>query len=353
MRKASLLLIVIACVLLAWIVPAHAQKVLDIYFLDMEGGGGTLVVSPSGESMLVDAGWNGARDADRIVTVAKQAGLKQIDYFVATHYHLDHIGGVIDLVTKLPIRTFVDYGEALEAQRGRGGEVFQGYLDARGRGRHVPVKAGGKVPVAGLDVQVVSAGGAAITSPVAGAGSPNPLCSEFKPRINEQAEDQRSVGIVMQYGAFRSMQLGDLTWNKEYALACPNNLLGTVDVYQTSAHGLNLSGPRALVHSLRPRVVIMNNAGQKGASPEAFAIVKTSPGLEDLWQVHYSEARAANPNVGETTPVGGKELNVADQLIANLDDTTAHFIRLSARQDGSFSVTNSRNGFTKEYKPRK
>ena len=178
---------------------------------------------------------------------------------------------------------------------------------------------------------------------------PNPLCGDFTPREDEIASDAASVGLLVGYGRFRAVQLGDLTFNKEHDLLCPDNILGTVDVFQTSAHGLNLSSPRELVHALRPRAVVINNAGRKGASREAWRRVRASPGLEDLWQVHYSELRPGGDQWAEGAEQGGRDFNVAEQFIANLDDSTAHFIKMSARADGSFTITNARTGFEKEY----
>jgi competence protein ComEC len=350
MLQRSLLWVMASGVVAASSLLFGQQKPLTIYFLDMEGGGGTLYVSPSGESMLIDAGWPGARDVDRIVAAATDAGVKNIDYFVASHFHLDHIGGVAEVHARLPIRNFVDHGDPVDAQSGKSGEVLKSYLDTRVKGRHLRVKPGDKVPIRGIDVQIVTARGAALTEPLPGGGAPNPLCAS-NPTLQEEAgdEDQRSVGLIARHGRFRSMQLGDLTWNKESELVCPNNLLGTVDVYQTSAHGLDLSSPRALVHALRPRVVVMNNAGQKGASPEAWKMVRSSPGIDDLWQVHYSEPRAGSPRMNETGEVGGKGLNVSDQLIANTDDKTGHFLKLTASENGSFVITNGRTRFSKTY----
>ena len=308
MHKTSLFTIVFIAVGLvvaaSGIGQTQGQKSLDIYFLDMEGGGGTLLVSPSGESLLVDAGNPGTRDADRIFVAAKQAGLKQIDYLVITHYDADHVGGVPDVAARIPIRNFVDYGTTTTP---RSQVAFKAYAEVREKGRHIQVKPGDKVPIAGLDVRVVSAGGAPLTSALSGAGAANPLCADFTPREGEQPEDQHSVGLAIRYGRFKEMQLGDLTWNKEHDLVCPKNLLGTVDVYQTSAHGLSLSGPSALVHALRPRVVVMNNGPKKGASRDAWMTVKASPELEDLWQVHYSELRPGNASMRETGEIGGKD----------------------------------------------
>jgi hypothetical protein len=149
------------------------------------------------------------------------------------------------------------------------------------------------------------------------------------------------------------LALGDLTWNKERELVCPNNLLGTVDVYLTTHHGLNLSGPKVLVHAVRPRVAIMNNGPRKGASHAAWTTARSSPGLQDLWQLHYAVPRPANPMFNETQESGGPALNAPEPFIANLAEdaahTPAHHLRISARADGSFTVFNSRTNDSKEY----
>ena len=333
-------------------VDAQERQTLDIYYLDVEGGGGTLIVSPSGSALLIDAGWPGPRDAGRILAAAQQAGLGQIDYFLATHFHSDHIGAVAEVAARLPILNFVDHGEPLEPLPGRSAEAYERYVEARSKGRHVIVEPGAAIPIAGIDVRVVTAGGAVLEAPLAGAGMPNPLCREFVPRETENQSDVGSVGLFIRYGRFRAVQLGDLTFNKEHELICPHNVLGTADVFQTSAHGLNLSSPRELVHALRPRAVVINNAGQKGASRAAWKRVQASPGLEDLWQVHYSERRPGKDHWAEAAEQGGGAFNVAGQFIANVDDSTADFIKMSASEDGSFTITNGRTGFRKAYESR-
>ncbi|MCY4600028.1 MAG: MBL fold metallo-hydrolase [Acidobacteria bacterium] len=328
---------------------AQGQDTLDIYYLDVEGGGGTLIVSPSGSALLIDAGWPGPRDARRILAAARQAGLARIDYFLATHFHSDHIGAVSEVADALPILNFVDHGEPVEALRGRSAEAYERYLEARAKANHVPVKPGDTLPIAGVNVRVVAAGGDLLEAPLAGAGAPNPLCGDFTPREGEIASDAASVGLFIGFGRFRAVQLGDLTFNEEHDLICPDNVLGTVDVFQMSAHGLNLSSPRELVHALRPRAVVINNAGRKGASRAAWQRVQASPGLEDLWQLHYSEQRPGGDQWAEGAEQGGRDFNVAEQFIANLDDSTAHYIKMSASDDGSFTITNGRTGFTKQY----
>lgn len=324
--------------------PATAKgQTLDIYYIDVEGGAATLLVSPSGESMLVDTGHPGDVDANRIIAAAREAGVDQIDYLVTTHHHLDHVGGAPAVAKTLPIRNFVDHGLPTTTELDSNLPLYEAYVETRKTGRHVPVKAGDRIPIDGLDVQVVSSGEEFITTPLAGAGEPNPLCRDFVPKEETYisgGENGRSVGLMIRYGDFRTITLGDLTWNREHKLVCPNNLLGTIDLYLTTHHGLNISGPRAIVHALRPRVAVMNNGPTKGGAPEAWQTVHDSPGLEDFWQGHYSVE-------------AGDDHNAPEPFIANFDETkedcAAHWIKVSAMADGSFTVTNGRNGFSKTY----
>jgi competence protein ComEC len=334
--------LVLVVALLLWTpVPraqAPSQKPLAVYFIDVEGGQATLLVAPSGESMLVDTGYPGfdGRDLARVEATAKQAGVSQIDYLVVTHYHTDHVGNVPALAPRLPIRTFVDHGPTVETGNTR---LYDAYVEARKTGRHLQVEPGDKIPIAGLDVTVIAAGGQAIAKPLPGAGAANPLCRDHTPKDADPSENAQSVGVVIGHGRFRMLDLGDLTWTKEHDLVCPSNRIGPIDLYLTTHHGLDQSGPAALVHAVRPRVAIMNNGPKKGGSPQAWRIVRNSPGLEDFWQLHYAVD-------------GGAESNTANELIANVDETTAHSIKVSASRDGSFTVANTRNGVTKTYKAR-
>lgn len=315
-----------------------AAKTLDFYFIDVEGGQATLIVTPSKQSLLVDAGWPGfnKRDAERIKAAAKSAGIKHIDYLAVTHYHNDHVGGVPQIVAMLPVKNFIDHGPNNETNKGAK-ELSEAYDEAVKTGNHMVMKPGDKIPLKGLDITVVAANGERIGSALAGAGAANPLCDAASKFPEDKSENARSLGFVLNFGKFRFVDLGDLTSAKELNLVCPNNLLGTVDVYLTTHHGLDASNPKAIVHALRPRVAIMNNGAKKGGVPAAWKVIKDSPGLEDMWQVHFAVA-------------GGKETNVPEPMIANIEENDeGKALKLSASADGSFTVTNTRNKYSKTY----
>jgi competence protein ComEC len=335
-------LCILACVFAAFASLLQGAKPLEIFFIDVEGGQSTLIVSPSGQTMLIDAGWRGfeGRDADRIVAAAKAAKVKQIDYLVITHYHRDHVGGVPQLAGLIKIVNFVDHGPNTEDSKVVK-EDYTDYVKTLQRGEHIVAKPGDTIPIKDLKVQVLTAAGELIKSPLPGAGQPNQFCASSPKRDDDPTENARSLGLLITYGDFRFLDLGDLTWNKELALMCPNNLIGTVDVYLTSHHGLNQSGSPALVHAIHPRVAIMNNGARKGGNPDAWQVVKDSPGLEDLWQLHYSME-------------GGKEHNVPDTFVANVDEhCQGDYLKLTVDPNGSFTVFNQRNKFQKIYKATK
>jgi len=372
MRVSVILLLVLALAAFVVALPAaqsRASKPLDIYVIDVEGGNSTLFVSPSGESLLIDTGNAGAaaaRDAGRILAATKAAGLQQIDHLIITHWHGDHFGGLAELASHITIREFIDHGP--NVQPGALADEFleKTYPPLYAKAKHTVAKPGDKIRLAGLDVQVVTSAGETIKTPLSGAGGPNPYCANFKPGENN-AEDPQSVGTYFAFGKFRTVHLGDLTKNKEFELVCPNNRIGTVDVLLGLHHGQASSNSVVLVHALHPRVAIMNNGTRKGGEPEVMQTVHSSPGLEDLWQMHFSL-------------LSGQEYTMPGMFIANTVDEqqptmpiapipapqpgpdappppahngTAYWIKLSAQQDGSFTVTNTRNGFSKTYTPGK
>src|ERR1700736_4819223 len=372
MRKTSLFLVAVALIVpIDFLYPqgpqerGPGQKSLAIYFIDTEGGQATLFVSPAGQSMLVDTGFPGnqglasapgvgaaaasgapepTRDADRISAVLKQANVTVLDYVVITHYHGDHAGNAAELASKIPIRHFVDHGPYMVELQPNRVAPYLSYQPVRERAHIIVPKPGDKIAIAGLDVRVVSAAGDVITEPIAGApgaGAPNPLCRDAKLKDQDATpENFESIGLVIRYGSFRLLDLGDLTWNQEHALACPNNLIGTFTVFHTTRHGDPHSGAPQLMHAIHARVALMNNGERKGGSPEYWQTVHESPGLEDFWQLHRSAA-------------GGAEHNSPEQFLANLNETDhGHNIKMSVRADGSFTITNERTGFTKEYPAR-
>ncbi len=323
--------------------PSHAAqattaKPLQIYFIDVEGGQATLVVSPTGESLLIDAGWPGyeGRDADRILAAVHQAGISQIDYVLITHYHRDHVGGVPQLVDGIKVGTFVDHGPNLEDSAVTRTD-YAAYEKAIAGHAHVVVKPGWGLPIKGIEVKVLSAAGDHIASPLPGAGEANSYCNSEPAAAPDDSENARSVGVLITYGRFRFLDLGDLTKKKEIELACPNNLLGKVDLFLVTHHGADLSNPKALVWALHPRVAVIDNGPRKGASPAAWQIIHDSPGLEDLWQVHYAEE-------------SDKEHNVVPERIANVkENCEGKYLKATAESDGTFTITNARTGEQKTY----
>jgi competence protein ComEC len=348
---------------------AQTRTTLDIYVVDVEGGNATLFVPPSGESVLIDSG-NVApaavRDADRILAAAKAAGLTQIDHLITTHWHNDHFGAMAELAKRIPIRHFVDHGPTVQANPILDEFLAKTYPELYGKAKHTVAKPGDTIAVAGLDWRIVTSAGETIKTALPGAGSANASCASYKPKDNDPTENAQSVGSVITFGKFRTVHLGDLTWNKEFDLMCPINRIGTADLFIVSHHGQPISNGPVLVNGIHARVAIMNNGTRKGGQPDTMKVLYSAPGLEDLWQVHFSQ-------------LSGQEYTVPGMFIANLTDEPlsampvapiaapapgpnappppghngpAFWIKVSAQQDGTFTVTNARNGFSKTYAAR-
>jgi beta-lactamase superfamily II metal-dependent hydrolase len=375
------LALVLALVSLAGIAQNQPAKTFDMYVVDTEGGHAVLYVSPTGESLLEDTGNPGTRDTDRIMAAIDAAGVKQIDHLILTHYHIDHVGGLQELAKRIAIKHFIDHGATVEPREQVPG-FQQMYAALYNAAKHTVVKPGDKIPFAGVDVTVVTAAGQVIKTPLPGGGKPNSACADFKPRDESHVdpENPQSVGVVYSFGKFRTINLGDFTWNAEEKLMCPNNPIGKVDLYLTSHHGIDQSGSAALVHGLQPEVAVMHNGTRKGGAVQTMQVLYSSPGLEDIWQLHWAYA-------------AGLEWNAPGVFIANVEDPEAiaafltrqsggpaqsappaagaapspgrgpggfgggrgghtgpaFWIKVSAHADGSFTVTNTRNNFSKTY----
>jgi beta-lactamase superfamily II metal-dependent hydrolase len=319
---------------------ALAADTLDIYVVDTEGGKAVILLTPDGETMLVDAGYptRDDRDTKRIVEVAQAAGIRQFDYIVATHYDADHSGNIPQLDSRIPGKVFVDHGEPIPTMNARNRSNYEPYVKAIGQRRRISVKPGDIIPVKGLQITVVTAGGTAISKPLAGGGQPNDLAPAERPTYQDSGDNAGSVGLLYEFGKFRMLDLADLLSPIEYDLVCPKNLVGSVDLFMVSHHGLKVSNSKFLVHALSPKVAIMNNGARKGGEPETLDVLKNSPGLQDVWQLHYSNTAGQ-----ENTPV---------DFIANpTEPCEAKLIKVTVQRDGAFTVTNTRNNFSKTYEP--
>jgi competence protein ComEC len=337
-----------------------AERDLEIYWIDADGGAATLVIAPSGESMLIDTGYPDAdRDAGRIAAAARHAGLTKIDHVVISHYHRDHVGGLAALKKMIPLGRYYGPNDQIELVNR---QWYDSYI-AASAGQRTIVKPGDKIPLKGAQVTVVSANEKFIAKPING-GKANPLCFNALDMSPAGFENSRMVGVLLAYGKFTYLNLIDLDWHSEIQLACPVNKLGRVTLYQTNRHGSDAAGAPAFLGAIDPQLVVVNNGPKKGigvgdkriqpiidmARPAPAYEVNSYlrhaalPSVEGVWQGHKSLV------VTEPTQ------NTAENMIANLEDTPdckGHWIKASVARNGAVTMTNGRNGYSKTYEARK
>jgi len=424
-RIAAVLLVVCSAALLA--AQGRNTKPLEIWVVDVEGGKAALYVTPTGQTAIIDTGFPGARDLERIMAAIADAGVKRIDYLVSTHYHVDHIGNLVELAKRIPVGTFVDHGATVEGPGvpqvapGQDGvpitkpreqiEGFQAaYAELYTKARRIVVKPGDRLPITGVEWRIATSAGKVLKTPaLPGGGRPNPHCANYTPMegtagLNDP-DDAQSVGSVIILGQFRAADFGDLWRTKELELMCPNNPLGTIDLLFANSHGAIASGSLPLVHGLQPRVVLMQNGTRKGGAPDPMKTILASPGLDNLWQMHWSynagvdvntpglfianiedaatiagvltapprgggpgAARGANPAAPPAAPAppttppadasatGGQPAPAPPARGGGRGNATGHtpayWLKVSANPDGSFTIANPRNGFSKTYAKR-
>ena len=330
--------VLMAVALAIGVVTTPAAGTLDIYWIDVEGGASTLIVTPQGQSVLMDTGFATAddRDASRIAhVVTKEAGLQRLDYVLISHFHADHVGGLAALAKRVEIGAFIDHGESVE----EGAHPLARDYAALAGARRRSVKAGERLPLDGVELIIVAAHSQFLAAPLMNTGA-NPLCASFKAQAEDRGENGKSLGYLLRAGAFEFVNLGDLSWNFQQQLACPVNLLGTVDLFQATHHAVRDDVLPQQLWAMAPTVTVMNNGPTKGAGAVAVETILRSPGLEDLWSLH----RAINNDAAH---------NAQERLTANLggsDGCPAAWIRARLDPAGTYTLTNSRNGFSKTYK---
>jgi competence protein ComEC len=360
-------------------VPAlAADGTLKVVSIDVEGGGGTLFVTPEGKSLLIDTGWPGGagllpspdgakNSADRIVAAAKKLGVSKIDYVIITHYHMDHVGGVMDLVKRIPVDTFIDHGPNAEhlapgekvppdLAGGAPDQLYPRYLDVIKGHKHIVAKAGQVIEMGSMTDTIVSSDGVTLSKPLAGAGAPIAACDTAEAKASRVVggeENRRSVASLLRFGKVSIALFGDLSWDKERELSCPTGKLGHVNLLIVTQHGSNISSNPASIADMHPDIALMGMGGKKGGDEGPIKLIKASPGLMGFWQTHES---FAHPEWGTSDKNMVANLNPPASAVAahakemfTVPPDEGHAIHAEITKDGKVTLTNDRNGYSKTY----
>jgi competence protein ComEC len=362
----------------AFTIPAFAAEgTLKIVSIDVEGGGGTLFVTPEGKSLLIDTGWpsgagllpspDGAKNsADRIAAAAKKLGLSKIDYLIITHYHMDHVGGIQDLVKRIPVDTFIDHGPNAEHLKpgevvppdlagGAPDQLYPKYLETIKGHKHIVAKPGQVIDIGSMTDTIVASDGVVLSKPLAGAGQPIAACDtaeskSAKPDGGE--ENTRSVASLLRFGKVSIAMFGDLSWKKERELSCPVGKLGHVNLLIVTQHGSNISSNPASIADMHPDIALMGMGGKKGGDEDPIKTIKASPGLMGFWQTHESFAHpewSGDKNtIANLNPPAAAIAAHAKQMFTSPPDK-GHAIHAEITKDGKVTMTNDRNGYSKTY----
>jgi beta-lactamase superfamily II metal-dependent hydrolase len=325
---------------------------LDIYFIDVEGGAATLIVTPGNESLLIDSGYpdNGGRDRDRILKVLRDvAKLDHLDHAAVTHWHLDHYGNHAALAAQIKIHNFWDRGipETLAEDKNFEKRIVD--YRAASQNKSKTLKAGDAIPFKDwamkgsqtpLSLKVVTASREVIPN----VGPPNPFAADNKPQADDPSDNAASLSFLMKYGPFSFLCCGDLTWNIEAKLMTPNNPIGQVDLFMVTHHGLGVSNNPTLVLAVDPKVCVMCNGPTKGCDPATNATLRRIKSLEAIYQLHRNVRLKAD----EQTP--------AEFIANNVEDTAScqgEFVKVSVAPDGtSYTVQIGAEGAKREFKTR-
>lgn len=334
--------------LLAQTVQSFAAPTLDIYWIDVEGGAATLIVTPAHQSVLIDTGWPDGKSAQRIHDAAAQAGVNKIDYLILTHFHIDHFGGAAGLAERMPIGAVLDNGIPAHNPDAGGNEAWflnliRPYREFKAGSRAI-IHPGDELPLRQQD------GAASLTFQCMGAHQQyfhrptdptNPFCGQGVEKPLDTTDNKNSVVNLLRFGSFKFFDGGDLTWNFEKTLVCPINSVGPVDVYQVEHHGVNLSNNPLLVRTLSPTVSVMDNGPHKGGATETLATLRATPSIQTMFQLHRDLR-------------GGKAYNTDDQYIANLDEHCAgNYIKCSVDPSGkTYTITIPAKNFSQTYQTR-